>query len=80
MGIFRRNLTRPGRTSRPVWDDMPGESVGLWVWCDRCHVAEAHVEVLTDAGPVFLCQHHFKEHRDVIVAVGHPTRTLAARQ
>jgi hypothetical protein len=74
MGIFRHDLTRPERAAGEVWDDTPCVSVDLWVPCDRCRVAEAQVEVVTDAGPVFLCQHHYKEHRDAIVAAGHLAR------
>jgi hypothetical protein len=75
MGIFRRDLTRPERAPGTPGDDKPGASADLWVPCDRCRVAAAQVEVVTDAGPVFLCQHHHKEHRDAIVAAGHLTRT-----
>ena len=74
MGIFRRDLTRPERAPGARWDDNRGASVDLWVPCDRCHAAAARVEVVTDAGPVFLCQHHHQEHRDAIVAAGHLTR------
>jgi hypothetical protein len=74
MGIFRHDLTRPEPAPGTWRDDEPGARVDLWVPCDRCHVAAAQVEVVTDAGPVFLCQHHHKEHRDAIVAAGHLTR------
>jgi hypothetical protein len=32
------------------------------------------VEVVTDAGSVFLCQHHHRQYRDSIVAAGHVIR------
>jgi hypothetical protein len=73
MGIFRHDLTRPGRVPETVWDDKPCVSVDLRAPCDRCRVAQAQVEVVTDAGPI-LCQHHYQEHRDAIVAVGHLIR------
>ena len=75
MGVFRHDLTRPERPPGRVWDDQPCVSVDLWVPCDRCRVAQAQVEVVTDAGPVFLCQHHHRQHHDAIVAAGHVIRT-----
>ena len=74
MRIFRHDLTPVERAPGTVWEDKPGASMDLWVPCDRCHAAAARVEVVTDAGPVFLCQHHHQEHRDAIVAAGHLTR------
>ena len=74
MGIFRHDLTPVECTPGTVWDDKPWASVDLWVRCDRCRVAEAQVEVTTVAGPVYLCQHHYREHRDAILAAGHPTQ------
>ena len=74
MGIFRHDLTYLERASGVMGDDQPGVNVDLWVSCDRCRVAEAQVQVVTDAGSVFLCQHHYREHRDAIVAAGHLTR------
>jgi hypothetical protein len=74
MGIFRHDLTPVECAPGTVWDDKPWASMDLWVRCDRCRVAEAQVEVTTDAGPVFLCQHHYMEHRDAILAAGHLTR------
>ena len=50
MGIFRHDLTPAEHAPGTVWDDKPGVSVDLWVPCDRCRVAEAQVEVITDAG------------------------------
>jgi hypothetical protein len=75
MGIFRHDLTPAERAPGTVRDVKPWASTDLWVPCDRCRVAEAQVEVITDARPVFLCQHHYMEHRHAIVAAGHPTRT-----
>jgi hypothetical protein len=74
MGIFRHGLTWPEHASGTGWDDQPGVSVDLWVSCDRCCVAEAQVQVVTDAGSVFLCQHHYREHCHAIVTAGHLTR------
>jgi hypothetical protein len=75
MGIFRHDLTRPERdlgTARGADDLRVGTS--LRVPCDKCQVAEAQVEVVTDAGSIFLCQHHHREYRDSIVAAGHLIR------
>ena len=74
MRIFRHDLTSVERASGAVRDDKPAASMDLWVRCDRCRVAEAQVEVTTDAGPVFFCQHHYVEHRDAIFAAGHAAR------
>ena len=74
MRIFRHDLTPVERAPETVWEDTPAASMDLWVRCDRCRVAEAQVEVTTDAGPVFFCQHHYMEHRDAILAAGHPAR------
>jgi hypothetical protein len=74
MGIFRHDLARPERAPGLAQDDKPCVSADLWVPCDSCRVAQAQVEVVTDAGPVFLCQHHHREHRDAIVAAGHLSR------
>ena len=71
MGLFRHDLTPPERAPGTVRDDNPSQSTDLRVPCDRCHVAEAQVEVVTDAGSVFLCQHHYRQHHDAIVAAGH---------
>jgi len=76
MGIFRRDLTSAERAPGAVRDGKPYASTDLWVRCDRCRVAEAQVEVITDAGPVFLCQHHYVEHRAAILAAGHLTRAV----
>jgi hypothetical protein len=75
MGIFRHDLTQPDRipgVARAA--GKPCVSENLWVPCDRCQVAEAQVEVVTDAGSVFLCQHHHRQYRDSIVAAGHVIR------
>ena len=74
MGIFRHDVTSSERASVRVREDMPPVSVGRWVPCDRCRVARAQVEVVTDAGSVFLCQHHHQEHRASIIAAGHVVR------
>jgi hypothetical protein len=72
MGIFRHDLTRSERVPETVRgaDDL-FVSMGVRVPCDRCHVAEAQVEVVTDAGSVFLCRHHHRQYRASIVAAGH---------
>ena len=75
MGIFRHDLTRSERIPETVREeDDLFVSMGVRVPCDRCHVAEAQVEVVTDAGSVFLCQHHHRQYRDSIVAAGHVIR------
>ena len=74
MGIFRHDLAQPERAPGIEQDGQPAVSSDPWVPCDRCRVAQAQVEVTTEAGPVFLCQHHYTEHRDAISAAGHPTR------
>jgi hypothetical protein len=75
MGIFRHQLTRPERIPGTVREaDDFFVSMGVRVPCDRCHVAEAQVEVVTNAGSVFLCQHHHRQYRDSIVAAGHVIR------
>jgi hypothetical protein len=75
MGIFRHDLTRSERIPETVraGDDL-FVSMGARVPCDRCHVAEAQVEVVTAAGSVFLCRHHHRQYRDSIVAAGHIIR------
>jgi hypothetical protein len=75
MGIFRHDLTRSERIPGTVRaaDDL-FVSIDFRVPCDRCHVAEAQVEVVTDAGSVFLCCHHHRQYRDSIVAAGHVIR------
>jgi hypothetical protein len=37
-------------------------------------VAEAQVEVVTDAGSIILCGHHYRGHHDSIVAAGYMIR------
>jgi hypothetical protein len=75
MGIFRHDLTRSQRIPETVRqaDDL-FVSMDVRVPCDRCHVAEAQVEVVTAAGSVFLCQHHHRQYRESIVAAGHLIR------
>jgi hypothetical protein len=75
MGIFRHDLTEPGRDNRTAVGETLSVSMSPQVQCDRCCVAEAQVEVVTDAGPVYFCQHHYREHRDSIIAAGHVIRT-----
>jgi hypothetical protein len=71
MGIFRHDLSRPDHAPEIVREDEPCVSVSLWIPCDSCRVAEAQVEVVTDAGSIFLCGHHHRGHHDSIVAAGH---------
>jgi hypothetical protein len=74
MGIFgdrqsQAQSVRPApRAPRPAAGE-PGQ-----VRCDRCHVASAKAEVITCAGPVFLCRHHFNAHRSAILEAGHQVR------
>jgi hypothetical protein len=74
MGLFRHDLSQPERAPGTLRADEPDMSTSLWVPCDRCRVAEAQVEVVTGAGSLFLCQHHYQEHRGSIVAAGHVIR------
>ena len=74
MEIFRRDLSQPERAPGTVRDDLSSVSVDPWVPCDRCRVTEAQVEVVTEAGSVFLCQHHYRQHHNAIVAAGHVIR------
>lgn len=75
MGIFSANHhSQTGRTPMTVEEDRPGPGAGLWIMCDACHAARARVEVITDAGSIFLCQHHHKKHRSSITAAGHQIR------
>jgi hypothetical protein len=62
------------RATEPLQDDKPCVSEDLWIPRDRCRVAQAQVEMVTAAGPIFLCQHHHKDHRASIVAAGHLIR------
>ena len=74
MRIFRHDLNPPERAPGIVREDMPCVSMSRWFPCDSCRTAWAQVEVVTDAGSVFLCQHHHQEHRDSIIAAGHVIR------
>ena len=75
MGIFSNDDNGPPRRMRSaVKEHTPAAGIRLQVPCDRCHVALAQVEVITHAGPVFLCQHHHLEHRTSIIAAGYPIR------
>jgi hypothetical protein len=80
MGIFRRDLAQPERAPETVGEDKPRVGVRPWVPCDRCRVAQAQVEVVTDVGSVFLCQHHHREHGDSILAAGHVIHTWPGTQ
>ena len=75
MGIFSNDGNGPPRRMRSaVKEHTPAAGLPLQVPCDRCHVALAKVEVITHAGPVFLCQHLHLEHRTSIIAAGYPIR------
>jgi len=74
MGIFGDGGQR-GRVA--VKGFAAGE--GWQVLCDRCHAAWAKVEVLTNAGSVFFCQHHHKKYRHSIIAAGHQIRAVLGR-
>jgi len=75
MGIFSANHhSQTGRMPMTVEEDRPGSRAGLQIMCDGCHAARAKVEVITDAGSIFLCQHHQKRHRSSILAAGHQIR------
>lgn len=73
MGIFGDADRRQARPV-PVKVKEDKRRASLQVLCDRCHAAQAKVEVVTGAGSVFLCQHHHEEHRDSIIAAGHLIR------
>ena len=63
MGIFSNDdKGQPRHLRGAVKEHETVAGIGLQVACDRCHVALAKVEVITAAGPVFLCQHHHLEH------------------
>jgi hypothetical protein len=74
MRIFRHDLTQPERDLGTAREADLFVSMGPWVPCDRCQVAAAQVEVVTDAGSVFLCHHHHMQYRNSIVAAGHVIR------
>jgi len=77
MGIFGHDYysqPRPAPEPVTVTEAKPRASAGLLVPCDGCHATHAKVEVITEAGSVFLCQHHHRKHRDSIVAAGHLIR------
>ena len=80
MGIFRRDLAHPERVPGTVREDEFLVSMSRMVPCDRCRVAQAQVEVVADAGSVFLCQHHYREHRASIIAAGHVIRAWPGTQ
>ena len=73
MGIFGDGGRR-GRVAVKAYNAAANEI--LQVLCDRCHAAWAKVEVITNAGPVFFCQHHHKKYRHSIIAAGHQIRAM----
>ena len=73
MGIFGDG-DRRGRVAVKAYNAAANEI--LQVLCDRCHAAWAKVEVITNAGPVFFCQHHHKKYRHSIIAAGHQIRAV----
>ena len=75
MGIFGDgDRGRRGRVVVKAYNAAASEI--LQVLCDRCHAAWAKVEVITNAGPVFFCQHHHKEYRHSVIAAGHQIRAV----
>jgi len=75
MGIFGDgDRGRRGRVAAKAYNAAASEI--LQVLCDRCHAAWAKVEVITNAGPVFFCQHHHKKYRNSIIAAGHQIRAM----
>ena len=78
MGIFGGGRGQPASGRAAVVNGpRPASGVVQQVPCDRCHVASAKVEVITGAGPVFLCSHHHTAHRNAILAAGHRIRAAA---
>jgi len=74
-GNLQRQPPQPDRAhAHDGGRDRPGSRAGLQIMCDGCHAARAKVEVITDAGSIFLCQHHQKRHRSSILAAGHQIR------
>lgn len=75
MGIFSANQHSHARR-KPMMaeNDGPGSRAGLRMMCDGCHAARATVEVVTEAGSIFLCQHHYKKHMSSIIAAGYQVR------
>jgi hypothetical protein len=79
MGIFGDgDRGRRGRVVVKAYNAAASEI--LQVLCDRCHAAWAKVEVITNAGPVFFCQHHHKKYRHSIIAAGHQIRAMLDRR
>ena len=75
MGIFGDgDRGRRGRVAAKAYNAAANEI--LQVLCDRCHAAWAKVEVITNAGPVFFCQHHHRKYRHSIIAAGHQIRAM----
>jgi hypothetical protein len=77
MGTFGGRGQPASGPAAVVQRPSPAAGVVQQVLCDRCHVALAKVEVITGAGSLFLCSHHHKMHRNVILAAGHRIRAAA---
>ena len=76
MGIFSADHhSQTGHMPMTAEQDGRGPSADSFlIMCDGCHAARARVEVITGAGSIFLCQHHYKKHRSSIIAAGHQIR------
>jgi hypothetical protein len=75
MGIFSDRRSQPPSGDAAV---VTGAELTAGVvqaeLCDRCHAAWAKVEVITRAGSVFLCSHHYQVHRHTILAARYQIR------
>ena len=74
MGIFGDRQSQAQSVRPAPSAPWPAADESGQVRCDRCHVASAKAEVITRAGPVFLCGHHLTVHRSAIIAAGHQVR------
>lgn len=74
MGLFGDGRGQPASGRAAVKEPRPAAGGARQVPCDRCHVALAKVEVVTGAGPLFLCSHHHNMYRTAILAAGHQIR------
>ena len=75
MGIFSADHhSKAERMHMAAQQDGTSPSGVFRIMCDGCHAARAKVEVITDAGSIFLCSHHHKKHRSSILAAGHEIR------
>jgi len=45
--------------------------------CDADSIAQAQYEVLTPAGPLLLCGHHYRANLPAFAALGYPAAILA---